>query len=129
MKRGSQHNAMMRWHCSGWAPRMICSSPSMNNIMQANSVYVCTTIIFFVFISIYLHTHFFSASLLPTRVATLFSVSFSTSFDTLGNLFFFLLACIYIYIYIYNDTERELTSFSISPPVPSSSGHSHPPRP
>lgn len=36
---------------------------------------------------IYLHTHFFSASLLPIRVATLFSVSFSTSFDTLGNLY------------------------------------------
>lgn len=89
MKRGSQHNAMMRWHCSGWAPRMICSSPSMNNIMQANLLCVCMYYYYIsVFISIYLHTHFFSASLLPTRVATLFSVSFSTSFDTLGNLFF-----------------------------------------
>ena len=34
----------------------------------------------------YLHTHFFSDSLLPIRVAWLVNVSFNTSLDTLGNL-------------------------------------------
>lgn len=34
----------------------------------------------------YWHTHFFSDSLLPTRVACPVNVSFNTSLDTLGNL-------------------------------------------
>lgn len=86
----------MRWHCTAdlSAHRLAYIQLSLYIVIVGYSLLRS-----WIYISIlqptacYRHTHFFSASLWPTRVATWSSVPFNTSFDTFGNLFLSAAVC------------------------------------